>query len=299
METNPVLPIKDIQKISGEKLPTDKVSGTVDFLGEALNIPKERMEAARNTPVYLVDKDIFFEELSKHIKNLGFKIPEEYVIDESKRESAEAVASIFGTTVEETKAKRTKGLEDFYKEYSMTRGISICSKKGEKMILINRDEVPETDRDEVLAHELLHSMVETPKNGGGFNSETGYGHYLNEATVQLMTLRAKHKDMDWSEFSEKVINRSIKSVGYESQMDALLVLMKATTFGSEEYSFEKLKEDYFSVEDEGVKAVLVKMHLVRGTPDTIGKLSGMKKKMQDLFEARLETVRQPRTKKGS
>jgi len=299
MENKTSLLIKDIQKVSSERLPVDKVERMIDFLGVALDIPKERLDAARDFPVYLVDKNTFYEEVTKYNKQLGFEIPEEYVLDDSKREGAEAMANIFGTTVEEIKAKRTKLLEKYYRENSEIRGISICSKKGEKKILINRDEVPEIDRDEVLSHELLHSMVNTSKKGSGFNSETGYGHYLNEATVQLMNLRARYKEMDWIEFGDRIIDRSIKSAGYESQMDALIVLMRATSFGEKEFTFEKLKESYFNEEETGIKAFLVKIELIRNIPDTINKNFSMKKKMQNLFEERLEGVRESRTKKGS
>jgi hypothetical protein len=288
MESKSGLPLKDIQNVSREKLSSDKVSGVVDFLEKALNIPKERIEVVRNTPVYLVGKDIFFDEISKHAKQLGFKIPEEYVLDESKRESAEVVANIFGTTVEKIKNKRTKLLEDFYKEYSMTRGVSICSKDGEKVILINRDEVSEVDRDEVLSHELIHSMVDTPEEGSGFNAKTGFGHNLNEAAVQLMNLRAKYNEMGWEDFSRGIFDGSIKSVSYRKEMGALLVLMKATSFGNEEYTFERLKGDYFGEGEAGEKAFFVKISLIRAIPDKIGEKTGMKNEMQKLFESRLE-----------
>jgi len=278
-----------------EVIPSDKVNKMVDSLGSDLDIPKDRLEIAKKSQVFLVDKDTFYEALTEHAKQLGFRIPEEYLVDENGRKGAEAVANLFGTSIEEIASKKKKQMEDFYKEYSATRGISICSENGEKMILINKDEVGEKDKDEVLTHELLHSMMDTPKHGSGFNSEIGYGHFLNEATVQLMTLRAKYKDMGWSEFSEKVINRSIKSVGYEKQVDTLLVLMRATSFGNEEYTFERLKGDYFNTDDDaGTKAVLVKMYLIKGAPDKIGTVSGMKEKMQDLFESRLEGTKTQR-----
>lgn len=271
-----------------EVIPDDKVNRVIDFLGSSLDIPKDRLEIAKKSQVFLVDKDTFYEALTEHAKQLGFGVPEEYLVDENNKEGVEAVANLFGTSIEEIANKKKKMVEYFYNKYSMTRGISISSKEGEKMIFINNDEVSESDREEVLSHELLHSMMDTPECGTGFNSETGHGHFLNEATVQLMVLRAKYKDMEWSEFADKVIDRTINVGGYGDQINVLLVLMMATRFGDRPYVFEDLKNDYFDTEnDAGTKAVFVKMRLVGGAPDSIGTEFGMKERLQNLFESRL------------
>lgn len=290
MESNNFLPIKDI-KSSREKVAVEKVNQTIDFLGDSLEIPKDRLDNARKSSVYVVDKDTFFDELTKHIKELGVKVPEEFIIEEAKSESMETIAEVFGTSVEEIKSKKRGELEKFYREYSLTKGISIISDNGEKTILINGDEVTEEKRDEAMSHELLHSMVDTINQGSGFNSKTGFGHNLNEATVQLMNLRAKYKEMDWEGFSKGIFDGSIESVGYREEMGTLLVLMRATSFGKDEYTFDKLKEEYFDKGEASEKAFLVKMSLIRGVPDVIGGKNGMRAEMQKLFERKLERAR--------
>lgn len=272
-------------------IPVSRVNKAIDLLGSNLKIPQERLQMAEKSQVFLVDKNTFYDIVSEHVEQLGFRIPKELEIKNEDKNKAEAIYLALGTSVEEVREKKRKLVEGFYSQYSMIEGISICNKNGEKSIFINGDEVDEEKIDDILSHELLHAMVDTVNEGSGFNTEYGRYHFLNEAAVQLMALRSKYNFLDWKKFSDAVKKGDIENDAYSNQVNALLVLFEATTFGKGEYSFEDLKDLYFDMEmDSGTKAVFLKMSLFSRIPEKIGVNEKMRDNLLYIFETRLEKV---------
>lgn len=273
-----------------ERVSKDRVCQVVDFLEKNLNIPNECLKKAADTEVNLVDRDTFLEVVKRHFHNLGYETPEELVVDESKHEKMDLFYGALGTSYEEVSAKHSEAAQKFNDNYLATPGISICIDEDKSVVFINKDEIDnDWEMNDVLAHELLHSMADKTELESGFSIDGNF-HYLNEAMVQLMVVRAKNSGIEWSDFVDRYLAGKIENGHYHKQVSTLLALIKSTSFGIDGlYSFDDLIHMYFDQEyDGGIRGTIFKMNLARKIPQKLGDNENFGKELMDLFENRLE-----------
>lgn len=211
----------------------------------------------------VVSEERFIREVRLHLERIGAIIEEPKERSDQEKE----ILEIMGMDIEKTKINREKRIRELEESAVKWGGCVIKTEDGKFKILIN--ESANTDKEEVLTHELMHVMAGEDKDGGmGLSSENGEGKGFNEAVTQLLVLRMKHQDLSQVEMFKQIQNGRIKT-GYVKEIHKLLLLLEATTLSEKPLIVKDVANIYFSDDSSYMKRNLLLMRILSRIPENI------------------------------
>lgn len=268
MELGEVAPINNIK----EEVNRFTVNEIVKKIANHYQVGENCLNKIKDTRVCLVNKDIFLEEIKiwgEEVLGLNLGL----VVNLPSNEKQEKLLKVLGLSPQTLENKAKENRKVFEDEYGLNSGICISDGIGKIKILINKDITRPGEEEMVLTHELIHALVYEETEQGGFKE--GGSTLLDEAMVQLMTLRVINSEMPWREFMEKIIKNEVNNQHYNKEVISLMTVIKAADLKNDgETMFYDSATDYFNGEN-GVKAIMFKMKLYGSIPESIG--SGVNK----------------------
>jgi len=200
----------------------------------------------------------------------------------NKDEKIIKILKLLGTNPDILREKALENKEKFREIFQEDPGVCLKDNEGKIKIILNKDAVDLGEEEIVLTHELIHAMVYTNEEERGFKGSGS--KELNEAMVQLMTLRIINSQLAWSDFKNKVVKNEIGNHHYNEQVTALMVIMEAADFKNEgEKIFFESATNYFNGEDR-IKTIMFKMKLFGSIPQSMAGDDQFKNRVISLYE---------------
>lgn len=264
LTTPPYVPSLETIKVlqqTQEKVPTERISQYVDNICSRFTIPDAAKSKALACDAFIVDSNTFGQYVAFYAAHVGFYPP---TLPTEKDLIIAQALGFASDTLQQSYQIKLKRYQDEISSISNYPGICLPLEPGKSTILINaasRNETPE-----ILGHELLHAMVETGNEGTGFNSETGDGHELNEASTQTLNLAVIYPDQTASQLLKSIKDQKINTA-YRTGVMGLLQMVSIVESCNPPFTLENLAERYLNSEQPpSIKALLLQWELIQNMP---------------------------------
>lgn len=245
------------------KVDKEKVRKTARGIGEFYGCNEEVVRRGLSVEVEVVSEDDFLRGIRLFFEGIGVIAEEFEELDDEKK----AILDAMGIDPEVKKINRKKRIKELEESVVRWGGCVVKTKDGRDKILIKENS--ETDKDEMLTHELIHVMMGEDEDGGmGLSSERGEGKRFNEAVTQLLVLRMRYRDLSQREMFNQIRDGRIET-GYVEEIHKLLLLLEATTLSEKPLTTKDMASIYFSNDSSSMKRNLLLMRILSRIPENI------------------------------
>ena len=245
------------------RIDTEIVGKVSREIGNFYGCTDKAKERGLSVEVEVVSDEDFLNRIKLFFEGLGVIEEELDEVDDDKKEVLEAM----GVNPDAKRMENERRIRELEESAVKWGGCVVRGKNGGSKILIR--EGSETDKDEILTHELIHVMAGEDVDGGrGLVSDEGEGNKFNEAVTQLLVLRMKYREITQEDMFEKINKGEIKT-GYVNEVHKLLLLLEATKLSGNPLELKEVADIYFGEDEAGVKRYLLLMKILGRTPEKI------------------------------
>lgn len=239
------------------RIPQEEINRKIQQYDKSFSMPGHAQEKAERSEAFIVPESRLEKEIKDHItkfaEKAGIEIPQQdtAVLTQEEQQLRDAIFKMFGKTASEAEESATI-FDKFSKaEAELIGGVCIPVDKTKSRIFIKEN--AKLNKDVILGHEVLHAA-------GGFQSEDGRKHYLNEAATEILRIASDHSDLSSRSLLNKIRRGEIQTP-FASIVLKLLAILEATSLNAKPVDVKKLAEYYFS--DDPVNDIMFEMEAVR------------------------------------